>query len=122
MILQFYRMRSGQALLKLECYAFKENDHKEKIGHVLLNIRSAHLAYKYGDLNPKANWHKLIGLRSDLKTHKPELLLTLRIEDRKSANSNPAIEVSHYVCVLIFYKNSKSKNLNNVNIYHNYNI
>ncbi|XP_014474648.1 PREDICTED: centrosomal protein of 120 kDa-like isoform X3 [Dinoponera quadriceps] len=87
------KMRSGQASLKLECYAFKENENKEKIGHVLLSLRSAHLAYKYGDVNPKASWHKLIGLRSDLKTNKPELLLTLRIEDRKSTNLDTALEV-----------------------------
>ncbi|XP_014474647.1 PREDICTED: centrosomal protein of 120 kDa-like isoform X2 [Dinoponera quadriceps] len=86
------KMRSGQASLKLECYAFKENENKEKIGHVLLSLRSAHLAYKYGDVNPKASWHKLIGLRSDLKTNKPELLLTLRIEDRKSTNLDTALE------------------------------
>lgn len=86
-------MRSGQASLKLECYAFKENEHKEKIGHVLLSMRSAHLAYKYEDLDPKATWYKLLGLRSDLKTHKPELLLTLRIENRKNTCSNAILEV-----------------------------
>ncbi|XP_025153501.1 centrosomal protein of 120 kDa isoform X2 [Harpegnathos saltator] len=86
------KMRSGQASLKLECYTFKENESKEKIGHILLSIRSAHLAYKYRDLNPKASWHKLIGLKSDLKTHKPELLLILRIEDHKNTSSNTVLE------------------------------
>ncbi|XP_032673592.1 centrosomal protein of 120 kDa-like isoform X2 [Odontomachus brunneus] len=86
------KMRSGQTILKLECYAFKENESKEKIGHVLLNIRSAHLVYKYGNLNQKASWHKLIGLRNDLKTHKPELLLILRIEDCKNTSSNTVLE------------------------------
>lgn len=98
-----YRMRSGQATLKLECYAFKENENKEKIGHVLLSIRSAHLVYKYGDLDPKTSWYKLIGLRSDLKTHKPELLLTLRIEDCKNTSLNTVVEVPHILYILIFF-------------------
>lgn len=86
-------MRSEQASLKLECFAFKENEGRERIGYVLLNIRSAQTLSKYGD--PKANWHKLLGLRSDLKLQKPELLLTLRIEDRKDINLNPTTEVKY---------------------------
>ncbi|XP_019885597.2 centrosomal protein of 120 kDa isoform X2 [Camponotus floridanus] len=85
------KMRSGQAPLKLECFAFKEDKAKERIGYVLLSIRSATIS-KYGDLNPKANWHKLLGLRNDLKVQKPELLLTLRVENQKSTNSNSMIE------------------------------
>lgn len=105
-----YRMRSGQTMLKLECYAFKENESKEKIGHVLLNIRSAHLVYKYGNLNQKASWHKLIGLRNDLKTHKPELLLILRIEDCRNASSNAVLEVYY---IFSYFIKIISKNLYN---------
>ncbi|CAL1685521.1 unnamed protein product [Lasius platythorax] len=86
------KMRSGQATLKLECFAFKENKAKERIGYVLLSIRSAHIISKHGDLSPKANWHKLLGLRNDLKVQKPELLLTLRVENRKSTDSNSMVE------------------------------
>ncbi|XP_077278529.1 protein rha [Temnothorax americanus] len=86
------RMRSEQASLKLECFAFKENDGRERIGYVLLNVRSALVLSKCGDLNPKAAWHKLLGLRSDLKAQKPELLLGLRVEDRKDINLNPTVE------------------------------
>ncbi|XP_071643108.1 centrosomal protein of 120 kDa isoform X1 [Temnothorax longispinosus] len=87
------RMRSEQASLKLECFAFKENDGRERIGYVLLNVRSALVLSKCGDLNPKAAWHKLLGLRSDLKAQKPELLLALRVEDRKDINLNPTVEL-----------------------------
>ncbi|XP_011868153.1 PREDICTED: centrosomal protein of 120 kDa-like isoform X5 [Vollenhovia emeryi] len=86
------RMRSEQASLKLECFAFKENEGRERIGYVLLNIRSAQVLSKYGDLSPKASWYKLLGLRSDLKIQKPELLLALRVEDRKDTNLAPAAE------------------------------
>ncbi|KAL6436896.1 hypothetical protein ACFW04_004925 [Cataglyphis niger] len=89
------KMRSGQTPLKLECFAFKENKAKEKIGYVLLSIRSAHIISKHEDLSPKANWHKLLGLRNDLKVQKPELLLTLRVENRKSTDSNSMIEISN---------------------------
>ncbi|XP_067209518.1 centrosomal protein of 120 kDa isoform X3 [Linepithema humile] len=82
------KMRSGQVPLKLECFAFKENGCKEKIGYIVLSIRSAHMTSKYRDLSPKANWHKLLGLRNDLKIQKPEILLTLRVEDWKNVNSN----------------------------------
>ncbi|XP_012054998.1 PREDICTED: centrosomal protein of 120 kDa-like [Atta cephalotes] len=86
------RMRSEQVSLKLECFAFKENEGREKLGYVLLNIRSAQIISKCGDLNPKASWHKLLGLRSDLKIQKPELLLALRVEDRKDVTLNPTTE------------------------------
>ncbi|XP_029165522.1 centrosomal protein of 120 kDa-like isoform X2 [Nylanderia fulva] len=89
------KMRSGQAALKLECFVFKENKAKERIGYVLLSIRSAHIIFKHGDLSPKANWHKLLGLRNDLKVQKPELLLTLRVENRKNTDLNSMVEISN---------------------------
>lgn len=90
-------MRSGQAALKLECFALKENKAKERIGYVLLSIRSAHIIFKHEDLSPKANWHKLLGLRSDLKIQKPELLLILRVENRKSTDLNSMVEVKYNI-------------------------
>lgn len=89
-------MRSGQAPLKLECFAFKENEGKERIGYILLSIRSAQITWgsKHGDSSPRASWHKMLGLKSDFKVHKPELLLTLSVEDRKSADSNVVAEVT----------------------------
>jgi len=89
-------MRSEHASLKLECFAFKEIEGRERIGYILLNIRSAQVS-KYGDLSPKESWHKLLGLRSDLKIQKPELLLALRIEDQKDINLNPTAEVKYFV-------------------------
>lgn len=98
-----YRMRSGQAPLKLECFVLKEDKAKERIGYVLLSIRSAHIISKHGDVNPKANWHKLLGLRNDLKVQKPELLLTLKVENKKSTNSNSMTEVKYNVIYIFLY-------------------
>ncbi|KAF3429867.1 hypothetical protein E2986_10034 [Frieseomelitta varia] len=75
------KMRSGQVPLKLECFAVKSNDNKEKLGYLLLSLRSAQVFTKSNIKNVKANWHKLSGLKSELKTHKPELLLALSIHD-----------------------------------------
>lgn len=97
-----YRMRSGQVPLKLECFALKEDKAKERIGYVLLSIRSAHIISKHGDVNPKANWHKLLGLRNDLKVQKPELLLTLRVENQKSTNSSSMVEVKYNVIFSLY--------------------
>ncbi|KYQ57030.1 hypothetical protein ALC60_04018 [Trachymyrmex zeteki] len=87
------RMRSEHVSLKLECFAFKENEGRERLGYILLNIRSAQVMSKCGDLSPKASWHKLLGLQSNLKIQKPELLLALRVEDRKDVTLNPTVEL-----------------------------
>ncbi|KYM97554.1 hypothetical protein ALC62_11848 [Cyphomyrmex costatus] len=102
------RMRSEQASLKLECFAFKENEEgREKLGYILLNIRSAQVISKCGDLSPKASWHKLLGLRSDLKIQKPELLLALRVEDRKGVNLNPTAELRSLIDKDIILEDNK---------------
>ncbi|XP_053999275.1 centrosomal protein of 120 kDa isoform X3 [Hylaeus anthracinus] len=86
------KMRSGQVPLKLECFAIKSNDSKEKLGYFLLSLRSAQVFYKNGDEDVKFHWHKLLGLRSDLKIHKPELLLGLSIHDQESTILNSRSE------------------------------
>ena len=87
-------MRSGQVPLKLECFAVKSNDNKEKLGYLLLSLRSAQVFTKSNINNVKANWHKLLGLKSELKTHKPELLLALSIHDLDTT-VNTQLEVNH---------------------------
>lgn len=76
------RMRSGQEPLRLECIEFKESGLKEKIGHVLLSLRSAQIVPRGNEGIIKTNWHRLLGLRNDVKGDKPEFLLSLTIEDR----------------------------------------
>lgn len=88
-------MRSGQVPLKIECFAVKSNDIKEKLGYLLLSLRSAQVFAKSGIDNVKANWHKLSGLKSELKIHKPELLLALSIHDLEATSINAQSEVNH---------------------------
>lgn len=86
-------MRCGQTPLKLECFAIKNHNNKEKIGYILLSIRSAQIIPKSKEVDAKANWHTLLGLKNDLRAQKPELLLSLSIEDREYAASNSLTKV-----------------------------
>ncbi|XP_076236826.1 rha [Calliopsis andreniformis] len=78
------KMRSGQVPLKLECFAIKATDSKEKLGYLLLSLRTAQVIPRNGDAEIKANWHKLLGLRNDLKIHKPELFVSLCVHEQES--------------------------------------
>ncbi|XP_014607872.1 PREDICTED: centrosomal protein of 120 kDa [Polistes canadensis] len=82
------KMRCGQTPLKLECFALKDLSNKEKIGYILLSIRSAQIISNSKKLELKSNWHTLLGLKNNFKTQKPELLLSLSIEDRECVTSN----------------------------------
>ena len=81
-------MRSAQVPLKVECFMLKENGIKEKIGYLLLSVRSAQILTKSRKAGIKSSWNTLLGLKSDYKTCKPELLISLTIEDQeKSINT-----------------------------------
>lgn len=88
-------MRSGQVPLKLECFAVKSNDNKEKLGYLLLSLRSAQVFTKWSANNIKPNWHKLLGLKNEFKIHKPELLLGLSIHDLENTTGNAQLEVNY---------------------------
>ncbi|KAK2575418.1 hypothetical protein KPH14_008330 [Odynerus spinipes] len=129
------KMRCGQIPLKLECFALKDNDNKEKIGYVLLGIRSAQIIPKSKKADAKANWHTLLRLRNDLKAQKPELLLSLSIEDRECVTSNsltkkfteidmhrnPAGDFEKYTCGKVLHNNkSASMHLINCDVQENF--
>lgn len=93
-------MRSGQVPLKLECFAIKANDHKEKLGYLLLNLRAAQVFSKNDSINVKTNWHTLLGLKGELKVHKPELLLALSIHHQEPTTLNSQLEVNSLLPIL----------------------
>ncbi|XP_008554487.1 centrosomal protein of 120 kDa-like [Microplitis demolitor] len=78
------KMRSGQEPLKIECFEYRENGTKDKLGYLLLSLRTAQVVPRGYDGNIKTNWLKLSGLRSDVKADKPEFLLSLTIGERES--------------------------------------
>ncbi|KAG7198473.1 hypothetical protein KM043_005854 [Ampulex compressa] len=86
------KMRSGQTPLKVECFIVKDNASREKVGYLILSLRSAQVIPKSLEISAKANWCKLLGLKGDFKINKPELLLTLTIEDRCPTTSNVCTE------------------------------
>ncbi|XP_016920271.1 centrosomal protein of 120 kDa isoform X1 [Apis cerana] len=89
------KMRSGQVPLKLECFAVKSNDNKERLGYLLLSLRSAQVFTKWGANSIKPNWHKLLGLKNELKIHKPELFLGLSIHDLENTTGNGQLELKN---------------------------
>ncbi|XP_017766393.1 PREDICTED: LOW QUALITY PROTEIN: centrosomal protein of 120 kDa [Eufriesea mexicana] len=89
------KMRSGQVPLKLECFTVKSNDSKEKLGYLLLSLRSAQVSTRNNINNVKANWHKLLGLKNEFKIHKPELLLTLSIHDVEVTTFSAQLELKN---------------------------
>lgn len=91
-------MRSSQEPLKVECFEYKENGIKERIGFFILSLRTAQIVPPTGDKNIKKNWHKLFGLRNDVKAYKPEILLSLIIEELRDI---PTID-DNYSLVILF--------------------
>ncbi|XP_012273788.1 centrosomal protein of 120 kDa [Orussus abietinus] len=76
------KMRTSQMPLKVECFTRKENNSKEKIGYILLSLRSAQIITKDKEKNVKVIENKLLGVKNEFKPSKPELLITLTIEER----------------------------------------
>lgn len=79
------RMRSGQEPVKIECFELKDNGSRDKIGHILLSLRTARIILPRDEcVDVAANWHTFFNLRSDLKAHKPAILLSLTIEEHEA--------------------------------------
>lgn len=74
-------MRSAHAPIKIDCFALNEKGGREKLGYILLSIRTAQIIHKHEEVEIRFNWHTLSGLKGDLKSSKPELLLSLVIEE-----------------------------------------
>lgn len=81
-------MRSAQVPIKVECFIIKDNELKEKVGYLLLSIRSAQIITRNNKSTIKSSWNTLSGLKSDLKICKPEILLSLTVEDEDSESAN----------------------------------
>ncbi|XP_015518371.2 centrosomal protein of 120 kDa isoform X1 [Neodiprion lecontei] len=77
------KMRVDHVPLKLECFAVDDSGLREKIGYILLPLRSAQIIPRDKSTNVKVSWHKLLGVKSELRVSVPEILLSLTIEDRE---------------------------------------
>ena len=78
-------MRSSQEPLRIECFEMKNNGKRDKVGYTLLSLRTARIVPPRDEnVRIEPSWHRLLGLRNDVKAWKPELLLALTIEEHES--------------------------------------
>lgn len=75
-------MKEENQPIKLECYTHVNDVLREKIGFVLLPMRSIPFwnSRKLGMLKP--HWYKLHGVTQESRSSKPELLLSVTIGDK----------------------------------------
>lgn len=73
--------------LKLECFAVNDVGSRDKIGYLLLPLRSAQIIPRGKEVEAKVGWHKLLGVKPELRVSGPELLLSLTIEERDNIGS-----------------------------------
>lgn len=72
--------------IKVEVYSVKsgEETHKRQlIGHLLFPVRNIPLLPPTKAISAKSKWYKLIGLTSEWRSQKPELLLSIMITDQE---------------------------------------
>lgn len=76
------KVRSFNVPLRVECFTLDANERRVKVGFVLLSLRSAHIISKN---NPNQDapfkWLRLMGVSHDVRSHHPELYLSVSIRD-----------------------------------------
>lgn len=75
-------MRCNSTPIKVECYAVNESGSREKLGYILLSVRSAQIIYQGEESKIKTSWHNILGVRNEFNNCKPRLMLYLIIKER----------------------------------------
>ncbi|XP_068084880.1 centrosomal protein of 120 kDa [Anabrus simplex] len=75
------RFRTGNVPVKVESFTIANQEKHERIGYLLLNLRSAQIAVSGRSFQISGTWHPLLGVKSDHASYRPELLLTVHVED-----------------------------------------
>ncbi|XP_050298341.1 centrosomal protein of 120 kDa-like isoform X2 [Anthonomus grandis grandis] len=76
------KLRSSNQPLRVECLSTDPQNRRDRIGFVLLSLRSAQIITLKEAKSPVSfKWYKLIGCQADKKKHHPELYLALTIRD-----------------------------------------
>ncbi|XP_075235719.1 centrosomal protein of 120 kDa-like [Lycorma delicatula] len=96
------RLRQANTPVKIECFSVINSQKRDRIGYILLSLKQAQIIPEGKKINVVESWHKLLGVRSEMKALNPEMLLTLRIEDHLEELTAPArvdnlIDVSKHV-------------------------
>ncbi|XP_044729721.1 centrosomal protein of 120 kDa-like, partial [Chrysoperla carnea] len=74
-------MRTGNIPLKVECFTTNQQNCKERIGYLLLNLRAIQILPSGKASQIKQSWNKLMGVKNEAKAHRPEILLSFYVED-----------------------------------------
>lgn len=83
------KIRCTNSPLKVECYTTDSNERKERIGFILLSLRSAHILPKSkAKQEPPFKWEKLMGVSHEHKNCHAELYLSLTIRDTLNVTSS----------------------------------
>lgn len=94
-------MRCNQTPVKIECFAVNENGSKEKIGYTLLGVRCAQIIHPGKEMSIKANWHDILGLKSDFNNCKPKLLLYWIIREKENKIMSSTTKVMLFILIII---------------------
>lgn len=81
-----FRMKMENYPIKIEVFAIKsEQDPSQRklIGHLILPVRNIPFLPPTKALTFKSKWYKLIGLATEWRAQKPEVMLSLMITDRE---------------------------------------
>nr|CAD7455950.1 unnamed protein product [Timema tahoe] len=82
------RLRTSCVPLKIECHTMLNPRQRDRVGYVLLNLRSAQIQSEHHNY-VRESWHKLIGVKLEPKAPRPELLLSLSIKDSRYKLEKP---------------------------------
>lgn len=84
--LKYFRMKMENYPIKIEVFAIKSEDdplERQLIGHLICPVRNIPFLPPTKALTYKSKWYKLIGLATEWRPQKPEIMLSLMITDRE---------------------------------------
>ena len=89
--------------MKIECYSVDENGYRDKIGYILLSIRSAQIIQRGKETDIKFNWNTFLGVRGELNACKPKLYLTLFLREANDFRPLDLPLVQQCIIIVILY-------------------
>ncbi|KAF5270733.1 hypothetical protein FQA39_LY01471 [Lamprigera yunnana] len=75
------KLRASKSPLRVELHLIDVNQRTDRVGFILLSIRSAHIVSYKHDYKIPFKWYKLLGVLPEHKNFRPELRLSLTIRD-----------------------------------------
>ncbi|XP_039291632.1 centrosomal protein of 120 kDa [Nilaparvata lugens] len=76
------RLKQANTSIKVECFSVLNTQKREKMGYVVLSLRQAVLIPRDKKNATVESWHKLMGVKPEMKKSEPKLLLTLSLQEK----------------------------------------